>query len=58
VKPLVTAFFDEATFTVSYVVKDPSSKSAAIIDSVWTAIRSQAARAQVADRIVGMPRQD
>jgi glyoxylase-like metal-dependent hydrolase (beta-lactamase superfamily II) len=34
VKPLVTAFFDEATFTVSYVVRDPSSPSAAIIDSV------------------------
>ena len=33
-KPLVTAFFDEATFTVSYVVKDPASASAAIIDSV------------------------
>lgn len=32
--PLVTAFFDEATFTVSYVVGDPSGKSAAIIDSV------------------------
>lgn len=33
-KPEVKAFFDEATFTVSYVVKDPSSNSAAIIDSV------------------------
>ncbi len=33
-KPDVKAFFDEATFTVSYVVKDPGSKSAAIIDSV------------------------
>ena len=32
--PDVTAFFDEATFTVSYVVKDPDSKSCAIIDSV------------------------
>ncbi len=30
----VKAFFDEATFTVSYVVKDPGSKAAAIIDSV------------------------
>ncbi|MEL7082388.1 MAG: MBL fold metallo-hydrolase, partial [Pseudomonadota bacterium] len=27
-------FFDEATFTVSYVVKDPNSDSCAIIDSV------------------------
>ena len=33
-KPDVKAFFDDATYTVSYVVKDPGSKSAAIIDSV------------------------
>ena len=33
-RPLVRAFFDEATFTVSYVVRDPASKSCAIIDSV------------------------
>lgn len=33
-KPEVTAFFDEPTNTVSYVVKDPQSKSCAIIDSV------------------------
>ena len=33
-KPEVKAFFDEATFTVSYVVKDPESDSAAVIDSV------------------------
>ncbi|MFQ6548482.1 MBL fold metallo-hydrolase [Aestuariibius sp. 2305UL40-4] len=32
--PDVKAFFDEATFTVSYVVKDPGSRSCAIIDSV------------------------
>ncbi|NYS25104.1 MBL fold metallo-hydrolase [Rhodobacteraceae bacterium 2376] len=30
----VSAFFDEATFTVSYVVKDPSSNAVAIVDSV------------------------
>lgn len=30
----VKAFFDEATFTVSYVVTDPSSKDCAVIDSV------------------------
>ncbi|WP_343080089.1 MBL fold metallo-hydrolase [Ostreiculturibacter nitratireducens] len=30
----VKAFFDEATFTITYVVKDPTSKAAAIIDSV------------------------
>ncbi len=34
VKPEVTAFFDEATNTVSYVVKDPASKACAVIDSV------------------------
>ncbi len=33
-KPDVKAFFDEATFTVSYVVKDPGSKSCAVIDPV------------------------
>ena len=34
VKPEVTAFFDEPTNTVSYVVKDPSSNACAVIDSV------------------------
>jgi glyoxylase-like metal-dependent hydrolase (beta-lactamase superfamily II) len=34
VKPEVTAFFDEPTNTVSYVVKDPGSNACAIIDSV------------------------
>lgn len=34
VKPDVTAFFDQATNTVSYVVKDPASDACAIIDSV------------------------
>lgn len=33
-KPDVKAFFDEATFTVSYVVHDPGSKRAAVIDPV------------------------
>lgn len=32
--PEITAFFDEATFTVSYVVRDPSSNKCAIVDSV------------------------
>ncbi len=32
--PEVTAFFDEATYTVSYVVKDPASNAAAVVDSV------------------------
>jgi glyoxylase-like metal-dependent hydrolase (beta-lactamase superfamily II) len=34
VHPDVTAFFDQATNTISYVVKDPGSNSAAIVDSV------------------------
>lgn len=34
-RPHVRAFFDEATFTASYVVSDPATKRAAIIDSVW-----------------------
>ena len=32
--PEVTAFFDDATFTVSYVVRDPQGSACAIIDSV------------------------
>ena len=32
--PRIEAFFDEATFTISYVVHDPASREAAIIDSV------------------------
>lgn len=32
--PDVTAFFDEATFTVSYIVVDPATRAAAIVDSV------------------------
>ena len=34
VHPEVQAFFDEATNTISYIVKDPGSKACAIIDSV------------------------
>jgi glyoxylase-like metal-dependent hydrolase (beta-lactamase superfamily II) len=34
VKPDVTAFFDPATNTISYVVKDPNSESCAVVDSV------------------------
>ncbi len=33
-KPEIEAFFDEATFTVSYVVADPATRHGAIIDSV------------------------
>lgn len=34
VKPVVKAFFDQATNTISYIVKDPSSNACAVIDSV------------------------
>lgn len=34
IKPEVQAFFDEATNTISYIVKDPSSSACAIVDSV------------------------
>ena len=34
VKPEVTAFFDEPTNTITYVVKDPASAACAVIDSV------------------------
>ena len=33
--PHVTAFFDEPTFTVTYIVTDPVTRQAAVIDSVW-----------------------
>ena len=33
-RPVVKAFFDEATFTVTYVVSDPATGKAAIIDPV------------------------
>ncbi len=33
-KPEVRGFFDDATNTISYVVKDPASNSCAVIDSV------------------------
>ena len=32
--PEVTGFFDEATFTISYVVTDPETKKCAVIDSL------------------------
>ncbi|MFA6218379.1 MAG: MBL fold metallo-hydrolase [Erythrobacter sp.] len=33
-RPAVAAFFDEATYTISYVVGDPATSKAAVIDSV------------------------
>ncbi len=53
VVPAVTGFFDAATNTVSYVVRDPASASCAIIDSVMD-IDYAAARITYAsaDRII------
>ncbi len=34
VAPIIRAFFDEATFTVSYLVADPRTRAAAVIDPV------------------------
>jgi glyoxylase-like metal-dependent hydrolase (beta-lactamase superfamily II) len=34
-KPVVQGFFDPETFTISYVVHDPSTGKAAVVDSVW-----------------------
>ncbi|MFZ5834391.1 MAG: MBL fold metallo-hydrolase [Pseudomonadota bacterium] len=52
-QPLVTGFFDTATFTVSYVVQDPGSRACAIIDPVLD-FDAAAGRThtQSADRII------
>ena len=34
-QPIIRAFFDEPTNTVSYLVADPTTKKAAIIDPVF-----------------------
>lgn len=52
-RPSIAGFFDEATFTVSYVVHDPATLEAAIIDSVldYEAASGRTSYAS-ADRIV------
>ena len=35
VKPEVHSYFDEATNAACYIVRDPSSQSCAVIDSIW-----------------------
>ena len=32
--PMICAFFDEATFTVTYLVGDPATQQAVVIDPV------------------------
>lgn len=52
-KPVVLPFFDEGTFTYTYVVKDPQSKACAIIDSVMEFDYSAGAtRYEGADRVI------
>lgn len=55
--PQVKGFFDEATFTISYVVSDPATKRAAIIDSVWNFDQPSGRTSfESADQIVGYVR--
>lgn len=57
VRPEVTAFFDEATNTISYVVKDPRSEACAIVDPVMDIdYASGRISFQHADRIVAFVR--
>ena len=57
--PHVKAFFDEPTFTASYVVHDPATKVAAIIDSVLD-VDHASGRASVesANRIIALVEQE
>ncbi len=57
--PIIKAFFDDATNTISYVVRDPASQAAAIIDSVLD--YDQAAGrtdTQAADQIIAHVRRE
>jgi glyoxylase-like metal-dependent hydrolase (beta-lactamase superfamily II) len=52
-KPIIDTFFDEATFTITYLVSDPASGRAAIIDPVRDYDhRSGVASTASADRIL------
>ena len=55
IKPDVRAFFDAATWTLTYVVKDPDSAHCAIIDSVLDYdAASGSTRTESADRVIAM----
>jgi glyoxylase-like metal-dependent hydrolase (beta-lactamase superfamily II) len=56
-KPLIQAFFDEQTFTVTYLVSDPASRRAVVIDPVLD-FDPKAARTQTrsADRLLAAAR--
>lgn len=57
--PIVKAFFDKTTYTVSFVVRDPESRACAIIDSVldfdYTSGRT---KTKSADDIIAYVRQE
>jgi glyoxylase-like metal-dependent hydrolase (beta-lactamase superfamily II) len=54
-KPDVRAFFDPATWTLTYIVKDPDSSSCAIIDSVLDyEVASGRTKTESADQVVAM----
>lgn len=56
-KPEVSGFFDDDTFTISYVVADPVSKTCAVIDSVLDFDAASGRTSRVAaDRIVAFVR--
>jgi glyoxylase-like metal-dependent hydrolase (beta-lactamase superfamily II) len=55
--PTIDAFFDEATFTVTYLVSDPASRRAAIVDPVLDYDhRSGKASTVSADRVLAKAR--
>ena len=54
-KPDVRAFFDPATWTLTYIVKDPDSSSCAIIDSVLDyEAASGRTKTESADQVIAM----
>jgi glyoxylase-like metal-dependent hydrolase (beta-lactamase superfamily II) len=57
-KPQVKGFFDEATFTISYVVADPDTKRCAIIDSLLDFDQASGRTGtSSADRLIGHVRE-
>ncbi len=57
-RPAIDAFFDEATFTVTYLVSDPATRRAAIVDPVRDYDpKSGKASTQSADRVLDKARE-
>ncbi len=58
-KPIVNAFFDAATWTMTYVVRDPASNACAIVDSVLDFdAASGRTKTDSADRVIEMIKQE